>query len=160
MTNFGSRVCEGCGARYEARGHRQRFCTTACRTRRTCQACGTEFLKSKNSQGLFCSRQCFYDWKVPVGTVRLDTSGYLIVKVPRGTPGTKLAGNRKGHWMWHHRYVMQGKLGRPLGTGEHVHHMNGVRDDNREENLELWKTRQPFGVRAADYHCSGCRCFE
>jgi hypothetical protein len=58
------------------------------------------------------------------------------------------------------RWVMQQQLGRPLAPGENVHHRNGVRTDNRPENLELWKTKQPFGVRAADYHCAGCRCFE
>lgn len=45
---------------------------------------------------------------------------------------------------------MEEMLGRPLRPGENVHHINGVRDDNRPENLELWVTSQPSGQRPVD----------
>ena len=49
-----------------------------------------------------------------------------------------------------HRIVMERALGRELYADENVHHRNGLRADNRPENLELWSTSQPCGQRVED----------
>lgn len=80
-------------------------------------------------------------------TVRrmVNPSGYVFLTGHRGHPRA----NHKGYVL-EHIIVMTQMLGRELLPGENVHHKNGVRDDNRPENLELWVTSQPSGQRPAD----------
>ncbi len=85
-------------------------------------------------------------WRVPEGHVYKDSSGY-IREIRRGHPNASTKG-----YVPQHILVMSDHLGRRIATdlGENVHHINGVRDDNRLENLELWSSSQPKGQRVED----------
>ena len=73
-----------------------------------------------------------------IGTGTPDRNGYIRILQADGTTIAE------------HRLVMQQILGRPLMDRENVHHINGVRNDNRPSNLELWVKPQPNGQRVDD----------
>lgn len=88
------------------------------------------------------SAQCQTCAKPPIEgrepTWRYDRNGYII------------SNGKDGKEIRQHRYVMEEYLKRKLKPHENVHHMNGIKDDNRIENLELWSVSQPAGQRVED----------
>lgn len=61
------------------------------------------------------------------GMGHIDRNGYVTIHVD-------------GKRQLAHRWVMEQQIGRTLMKNEYVHHRNGVRSDNRPENLELCAT--------------------
>jgi hypothetical protein len=96
----------------------------------TCSACRTVAGESNGN------------WK---GGQTRHKAGYIMARAP-GHP--RAAGTSP--YVFEHILVMEEILGRFLLPGESVHHLNGIRDDNRPENLELWTRPQPTGIRASD----------
>ncbi len=65
--------------------------------------------------------------RMPIGSKWIDAGGYVRVKIAEG----------KGRWRLEHVMVVEQKVGRPLRTGEIVHHIDGVRANNEPSNLFL-----------------------
>lgn len=125
--------CAECRQPYLAsifhKGLRKGFCSKTCGLRSWYRANPDRF-KGNNSRR----------WKGGTQT----RNGYVFVHCP-DHPSCK--GTRKAY-VAEHRLVMEKTLGRYLERHEQVHHKNGIRDDNRPENLELWRHQQPSGQRA------------
>jgi len=78
------------------------------------------------------------------GTGYLTRQGYMTFK-RKGHP----CADKNGRCQEHH-LVMYEHLGRVLKKGETIHHKNGIRNDNRIENLELWHSGHSSGQRVED----------
>lgn len=103
-----------------------------------CKECGSSenVITSPNAKFRGYCRVCMYrvhrakpTWK---GGRSLDKDGYVRLSGHRDHPEA----NQHGQIL-EHRYVMEKFLGRYLASGELVHHINEIKDDNRIENLEI-----------------------
>lgn len=76
--------------------------------------------------------------------VRTDRNGYVAIYEPDRafTDNRKRANTLPMGFYWEHRIVMERILGRRLNRNEVVHHRNGIRTDNRIENLQLVTTKE------------------
>lgn len=120
-----------------------------------CVECGKAFPAYKLSSR-FCSKTCATAnrnkgesnprWN---GGRTSTSKGYVLVLAPEGHKAYE------NGYALEHRIVMEKHLGRPLEHHEYVHHKNGIRHDNRIENLELWakkpeSQKDPAGQRVTD----------
>lgn len=99
-----------------------------------CSYCGQLMAISKYYQkkrkNFYCNKKCEANYrnlgenKDLKGGCRDNRDGYVIIRQ-----------NRKNKYL--HRALIERKIGRKLKTCECVHHINGITDDNRLENLLL-----------------------
>jgi hypothetical protein len=145
---FKERACVGCQQLFTPKVGSQKRCRPECGLEKACVVCGTMFIPHRHLR----AQECHYQVLARTGTRKLNQFGYVLIKIPVSRDGRR--------WMLEHRHVMEQRLGRPLLKAETVHHKNGNKQDNRDENLELWASHHGKGVRAGDPHCPTCRCFD
>ena len=113
-----------------------------------CDECGEVFFTTYIHSGGFCNSACAssHQWKRDGKRDRyVEANGYVRVRARNHPKASKY-----GKHVREPVLVMEKILGRFLLPGENVHHKNGVRSDNRPENLELWVKPQTPGQRVSD----------
>lgn len=85
------------------------------------------------------------------GGGEITVGGYRSVWLPVNDPLQVMAWG--SGYVPEHRLVMARSLGRPLGRRETVHHINGDKQDNRLENLQLRNGQHGKGVVLACMDC-------
>jgi len=134
------KTCKRCGAPLKL--SKRTYCSHECMTlgrmnqaQKPCEVCGALMVVRpyEASTKRFCSRACLNASKRISGPgARVKRGdGYMAVYYP-----THPDASRQG-LILEHRLVAEQKYGRRILPDEHVHHLNGVRDDNRPENLEV-----------------------
>ncbi|MYW67146.1 hypothetical protein GTY65_24205 [Streptomyces sp. SID8379] len=154
-----TKECLQCGTDFyviKALAETARYCSVPCKTAaarsrqvtRECDHCGEQYTRAPSTIGRFCSKPCEHAFRTGNGAGYINADGYRVISQGSGK-------SAKGE----HRLVVERLLGRLLLPTETVHHVNGVRHDNRADgplamdergrlrsgNLELWSHSHPRG---------------
>lgn len=122
-----------------------------------CLVCDKEFDGNPSRKVRYCSQKC--QWLAssrrrhgfPInGPLKFSPKGKGGLKYGYRVLTMKHPNSSKRGKIMEHVFVMSNHVGRPLFPRETVHHKNGIRDDNRIENLELWSSEHPPGQRVED----------
>jgi len=74
-------------------------------------------------------------WKAGCKHKIKNSSGYIEIKLQPNDSFYPMAS--KGGYILEHRLVVAKRLGRCLLKSEHVHHIDGIKDHNKDNNLQL-----------------------
>lgn len=121
--------CLDCGRVISKKGYRCVSCSLKDRWRR-----------GVYKPHIFLPREKHPSWK---GGKHKDNAGYIYILKPEHPRAHKDGYVPEHIWAW------EQSNGKPLPNGWHVHHLNGVKDDNRPANLVALPSKKHFFVLQA-----------
>ena len=118
-----------------------------------CLTCKKAFVARESRNRKFCSVKCQHidlgnrskgenNWNYKGGWLNKD--GYKKIRF-------------NGKYIFEHRVVMEKVLGRELKKDEQVHHINGIKDDNRPDNLQLTVYEKHINFHKGHFTCPYCK---
>lgn len=111
--NHGNKICEFCKKEFTPKDKTKKYCSMEC--------------SSSDRKKFLSIPECLEQ-----ASRKLDKKiGYVRVYCPMHPEA-----NTWGY-VYEHRLIMEGVIGRHLTKNEHIHHINGKRWDNRPENLQI-----------------------
>lgn len=93
---------------------------------------------STKCRDVFQKKQNHPRWKNEF--CRIDNKGYIFIKTKEYPKG-----------IYEHRYVLEKHLGRKLLPTEFAHHINGLKTDNRIENLLIMSNSDHVKLHSPDF---------
>ena len=148
--------CKNCSKRFRPIKFLTNYCSFSCRNswkiieRPKCLNCSkkVKYLWSGRKQRMkFCSISCSktgkFNGRYKFGFY-IDKKGYKRILI------SKEQRINKSSYGLEHRLVMEKHLGRKISKRELVHHINGIKTDNRISNLQL-----TTHLKHQSFHASG-----
>lgn len=144
LTETKKAICPICSKEFVKRRSSSKYCSNECNAKSKitqivikCDNCGKEFNRHKChiNENNFCSMSCRDEWKKENYNIKNHPaynggtyhapSGYIYLRQPDGT------------YKAEHRIVAEEMLGRELNETEVVHHIDGNKQNNSEDNLTV-----------------------
>lgn len=135
-----------------------------------CEICGDKFKTwpciIENNRGKYCSKECYYaamigrkppktafkkgqnigkkcpNWKGGI----TYSEGYAYVKTPKHPT------HKDNSYILRSHLVLEKHMGILLTSNDIVHHINGIKDDDRIDNLQLLSRSQHIEIHRKDLH--------
>ena len=134
IANYKPRICVLCGKEYKPNNSNAKHCSPECSAESCRIRARKHYYEKRKHPCIICGQPC----KASICQSCSSThryydkhNGYVHLRMP------DYPNAQKNGTVLEHRYIMEQFWGRQLTSNEVVHHLNGIRNDNRIQNLAI-----------------------